>query len=454
MVMFYRAVFFQLPSKSTDWFEIFVDTLIKRVVILTLMFCALVPLAMVRGGEQAPSGENIKKSDISTNLSIHDLDLKNAPVTTRYADLPDLFVDIPPGSKSYHIRDSVVQVSMPPKKKSAGFKGLSFGMVFHIPGKNVFYVQQDPAGASTLHYYGPFKGDPFKKYGLDRPKKRTGGAGKTDKTLPRPVKKWTFSGKKTKADYEAMSFTELRDRYKAMTAELVARKKLCLHASPEYRLLLKTIKNTVIPLGKRAELSRLKVVVVYPGMTEGQRKKMNEKVKGFDKDRHVKTIIWSVFGDIAARVQKIASRDWEHYKQFSYCILHHQGIKKVKNPLKHQVPFEKGSLAYAWFYTDLGEPLHMISAYLAQGIESSLPKAFKEREDHMRMLYDLLRKKAKQEEKGGMPPKHEETLRKAFKAGFSEIAKLTADFWKAKKKGNKPVEDIFTDLIKKFKISQ
>ena len=88
------------------------------------------------------------------------LDLTTAPVTTRYEELPDLFEDRPPGSKSYHIRDDVVRSHV---SLSTGTVGVEIpnGEVFYIAEKNIYYVQCDPMGASTLHYYGPFAGNPL-----------------------------------------------------------------------------------------------------------------------------------------------------------------------------------------------------------------------------------------------------------------------------------------------------
>jgi hypothetical protein len=77
------------------------------------------------------------------------LDLTDAPRTTESEDLSDLFEARPPDSKSYHIRDDVTAV----------YNGL-YGTVYYIPDKEVFYIQHDKLGSSTMTFYGPFKGDP------------------------------------------------------------------------------------------------------------------------------------------------------------------------------------------------------------------------------------------------------------------------------------------------------
>jgi len=103
-----------------------------------------------------------RKEDVSPpeRLVFRGLDLIAAPCTTRSEDLPDLFEERPPGSKSYHLRGDIVRVQEPAV--------VPCGEVFYIPRKKVFYVQYDPLGSSTLHYYGPFKGDPFEQLGIPK----------------------------------------------------------------------------------------------------------------------------------------------------------------------------------------------------------------------------------------------------------------------------------------------
>ncbi len=102
---------------------------------------------------------------------IRGLDLSTAPCTTRFGELRDLFEARPPGSRSYHLRDDIVRAKIPP---ATGASSFPIGEVFHLPDKNVFYVQHDAAGASTLHYYGPFEGDPFEGMNLPRPRSQSG----------------------------------------------------------------------------------------------------------------------------------------------------------------------------------------------------------------------------------------------------------------------------------------
>ncbi|MGB2808754.1 MAG: DUF1573 domain-containing protein [Sedimentisphaerales bacterium] len=85
------------------------------------------------------------------------LDLTDAPRTTRSADLSDLFEARPPGSKSYHRREDVDVV----------YAGL-YGTVYNIPEKEIFYIQHDKLGSSTLSYYGPFNGDPHQVLDMEK----------------------------------------------------------------------------------------------------------------------------------------------------------------------------------------------------------------------------------------------------------------------------------------------
>lgn len=100
-------------------------------------------------------------------------DLSRANVSTKASKLEDLFVERPAGSKSYHIRDGVKKIYSEYNRS-----------IYNIEKKNIFYVQSDPVGSSTLHYYGPFKGDPRKVLkGLPLKGKAKFGAGGFNKEL-------------------------------------------------------------------------------------------------------------------------------------------------------------------------------------------------------------------------------------------------------------------------------
>ena len=68
-----------------------------------------------------------------------------------FSELAGLFEARPAGSKSFHIRGEV-------KEYRTGL----FEWVYYVSDKNLFYIQYDLLSSSTLHYYGPFKGDPRK----------------------------------------------------------------------------------------------------------------------------------------------------------------------------------------------------------------------------------------------------------------------------------------------------
>ena len=88
--------------------------------------------------------------------------IKDAPVTTEL--LAPLF-ETTPGPKSVtRIRAEVVAIPVMPAEKSG--VDVPLGQVFDLPASKVFYIQWDAMGASTLHFYGPFDGDPAAKLGL------------------------------------------------------------------------------------------------------------------------------------------------------------------------------------------------------------------------------------------------------------------------------------------------
>jgi serine/threonine protein kinase len=89
--------------------------------------------------------------------------IKKAPVTTGY--LAELF-ELTPGSQSeYRLRADVVSIPILPAEKSA-LSFIPLGTVHYLPAGKKFYLQWDGIGASTLHYFGPFYGEPAKVLGL------------------------------------------------------------------------------------------------------------------------------------------------------------------------------------------------------------------------------------------------------------------------------------------------
>jgi len=118
---------------------------------------------------------NINKPDVQVetekpqSLIFHGLDLTAVPHTTNFSRLPDLFEERPLGSKSYHIQKDVTAI----------YSGLD-GTVYFIPRRNIFYVQHDKLGSSTLTYYGPFEGNPFQALNLQPDVQGEGKAGKLE----------------------------------------------------------------------------------------------------------------------------------------------------------------------------------------------------------------------------------------------------------------------------------
>jgi len=98
---------------------------------------------------QPQVGYPAESSGSGSVAEFHGLSLADAPRHTDSAELPDLFHTVPAGSKSYEIRPEVQTVYLGPD-----------GTVYHIPSRDIFFVQCDPAGSSTMTFYGPFKGDP------------------------------------------------------------------------------------------------------------------------------------------------------------------------------------------------------------------------------------------------------------------------------------------------------
>lgn len=69
----------------------------------------------------------------------------------------ELFEKVPNITGEYRIRSDARQYPLDSWQPSFT---TSRGTAYHLPTQNRFYVQWDPPGASTRHYYGPFEGNP------------------------------------------------------------------------------------------------------------------------------------------------------------------------------------------------------------------------------------------------------------------------------------------------------
>jgi hypothetical protein len=87
--------------------------------------------------------------------------IRNTPARTGY-DFEIWESDMTSPS-SYRIRSDVVQ--RPIRSGTTTLESPN-GMAYYLPSKHRFYIQWDSMGASTLHYYGPFDGDPVEVLGL------------------------------------------------------------------------------------------------------------------------------------------------------------------------------------------------------------------------------------------------------------------------------------------------
>ncbi len=108
------------------------------------------PPALEAGSKPAAASEPAQN-----RKKLSEIDLSKAPVSTDITKLKDLFEEVPSPSNdsrargNYGLRNTVKIVY-----QDAG------AALYHVTDKSVFYVQRDGAGASTLHYYGPFGYDP------------------------------------------------------------------------------------------------------------------------------------------------------------------------------------------------------------------------------------------------------------------------------------------------------
>jgi len=89
-------------------------------------------------------------------LAFRDLDLTDAPVTTDISKLPDVWNTTAP-------RGFRASVTYSPHLLEQGYSV----WIVYVADKDVFYLKLDSVWSRTEHFYGPFKGDPFKRFGLE-----------------------------------------------------------------------------------------------------------------------------------------------------------------------------------------------------------------------------------------------------------------------------------------------
>jgi len=100
------------------------------------------------------------------------VDLAGAPGEWRSENLPDLWEERPPGSKSFEMRDDVAiwsGASHDDAPDDAVVRDFFSGEVLWTPRTRRFWIRHDPSGSSRMTYYGPFPGDPRKLLQLGEP---------------------------------------------------------------------------------------------------------------------------------------------------------------------------------------------------------------------------------------------------------------------------------------------
>jgi serine/threonine protein kinase len=102
-----------------------------------------------------PRGDWAKLNDNIKRL------IRGKPVRTDY-DF-EIWEKVPGVAGEYRIRSDVQQFELKPDPFAPSSP---MGRVYFLAASNRFYIQWDAPVASTLHYYGPFEGDPVKVLGL------------------------------------------------------------------------------------------------------------------------------------------------------------------------------------------------------------------------------------------------------------------------------------------------
>lgn len=108
-------------------------------------------------GEYEPPPLKVAILPRSNKLTVEQIKtlIGGAGVATRYEDI-EIFEPTPGVAGEWRIRADVKRF---PLRRGPAMTD-PFGELYYLPKKNVCYIQWDPAGASTLHYYGPIEGSP------------------------------------------------------------------------------------------------------------------------------------------------------------------------------------------------------------------------------------------------------------------------------------------------------
>ncbi len=131
-----------------------------------------VPAGPIVAKDRGKDGQTPRSVIPSTEALIKAAGLKLDRRLVGGKNLPDLWEAVPPGSKSYELRKEVVLVHRDPPSRLTS----PWGSVYFVPSKNVFYIQRDPLGSSTMTFYGPFPGDPRKLFVAPKKGKDAGKA--------------------------------------------------------------------------------------------------------------------------------------------------------------------------------------------------------------------------------------------------------------------------------------
>lgn len=108
-------------------------------------------------GEYKPAPLDVTILPRSNKLTVDQIKtlIDGVPAATRYEDI-EIFEPTPGVAGEWRIRADVKRFPL----RCGPVGTVPMGELYYLTGKNVCYIQWDPWGASTLHYYGPIEGAP------------------------------------------------------------------------------------------------------------------------------------------------------------------------------------------------------------------------------------------------------------------------------------------------------
>ncbi len=236
--------------------------------------------------------------------------------------------------------------------------------------------------------------------------------------------------------------------YRRRVAELEDACERHRRSSPIYERLDRAFRSSVIPLMKRAELGRLRMAAVFPGLPSEEQGKVRERYGRFDEERAIATLLGAVYADLARAVRSATTSQNDGRILDAILLLMRGG---PVNPLEFEPPFPEGSLERDIFFCNLKEPLYATNGAICQALKGTLPEELKEKERNVLELHALLISNGSI---GGEPVPAKYEYWASMEKALKEVDGLADSFWEEQKRGRRPPDEILADIARREGIAR